>query len=422
MAAIDLSVEIAGVRFRNPVLPGASELVFDERSALALLRTGVGGIVTKSFTSQKDRRIRVRPYQFPLRVFGRGFEESGSLLSLATPHVEDIRRVVAQKIPWIAEACRREGVPLVVSFYESFDEVEDWIDTAREFEGAGATLLELNLSSPSYHLSADEYAEKSGAIVRSVAEKVTIPVGPKISPMVEPLSSLAQSWSDAGASFITAHNAPSGVMIDVESEVPYGAPAVGGYVMGRTFLPWSLARVVQIQKAVTIPVIGVGGIFDWSDAIRYMLCGCPAIQVCSGAYFQGLRVFEQIRAGIVSWMESKGYDSIESFKGKVLPLIAPSSQLKDNEKFPYDMPPDTPYVPLIDDDKCTLCRACERGCIYDVFEQTRAGCAMLVHDKRCWSCGFCVGLCPEGAISLVDRKDPSKVVWAGEGMAKSFSS
>jgi dihydroorotate dehydrogenase len=52
MVAIDLSVEIAGVRFKNPVLPGASELVFDERSALALLRTGVGGIVTKSFTSQ----------------------------------------------------------------------------------------------------------------------------------------------------------------------------------------------------------------------------------------------------------------------------------------------------------------------------------------------------------------------------------
>ncbi len=422
MGAVDLSVEIGGVSFKNPVLPGASELALDEQSALDLVRVGVGGIVTKSFTSQKDRRVRVRPYQFPLRGFGNGFEESGSLYSLSAPHVEEMDRIIGEKIPRIAAVCRREGVPLVVSFYESFDGVNAWAVTAKRFEEAGANLLELNFSSPSYHLSAEEYGKVSGAVIRAVAETVEIPVGPKISPMAEPLSSLARTWVDCGAFFITAHNAPSGIMVDVEDEVPYGAPAVGGYVMGRTFLPWSLARIVQIQKAVDIPVIGVGGIFDWSDAVRYILCGCPAIQICSSAYFRGLRVFKEIQAGIVGWMERKGYDAVDRFRGKVLPHIVPSSELKSGEEFPYAIPPDTPYIPLIDQEKCTRCLACQKGCLYKVFEETKKSSKnkMLVHDQKCWSCGFCVGVCPEGAIVLVDRKNPNRVVWSGKGMARSF--
>ncbi len=309
-----------------------------------------------------------------------------------------------------------------MSFYESFEAVDAWADTAKRFEKAGANLLELNFSSPSYRISAEEYASVSGAIVKAVRETVKIPIGPKISPTAEPLSSLAKNWLDSGASFITAHNAPSGIIVDVENEVPYGAPSVGGYVMGRTFLPWSLARVMQIQKAIDIPVIGVGGIADWSDGVRYLLCGCVAIQICSSAYFRGPRVFEEVQAGIVAWMERKGYDSIDSFRGKVLHQVGPASELRSREEFPYATPPDSPYIPLIDQEKCTLCLACEKGCIYKVFEKAKKGSTnkMLVYDHRCWSCGFCVGICPEEAIMLVDRKNPKRVIWSGGGMARSF--
>ena len=78
----DLSVTVAGITFRNPVLPAASELVFDEKSAERLADTGVGGIVTKTFTSSPEFRIRLRPYQFPLGHMDPALKKSGTLFSL----------------------------------------------------------------------------------------------------------------------------------------------------------------------------------------------------------------------------------------------------------------------------------------------------------------------------------------------------
>ncbi|MEW6374878.1 MAG: 4Fe-4S dicluster domain-containing protein [Thermodesulfobacteriota bacterium] len=81
-----LTVEVAGVTFKNPILPAASELVFNGESARRIAESGVGGIVTKTFTSSPEFRVRLRPYQFPLARFDAAFKKSGSFYSLASPH------------------------------------------------------------------------------------------------------------------------------------------------------------------------------------------------------------------------------------------------------------------------------------------------------------------------------------------------
>jgi dihydropyrimidine dehydrogenase (NAD+) subunit PreA len=237
--------------------------------------------------------------------------------------------------------------------------------------------------------------------------------------MMEPLTDALKGWSHRGISFVTAHNAPSGIYVDVETEVPFGAPTIGGYLIGRPFLPVSLARVVQILKSIDLPVFGVGGIFDWRDALQYLLCGCSLIEVGTAAYMEGLDVFKKINQGVVHWMKRKRYASISDFRGKVLQKIVPSTELKKKEIAPYSLPPQTPYVPKVDRKRCTLCQACCRSCFYQVFHFEKREKRIAVERDRCWSCGLCVGICPVSAIQLVDKKT-GKSIWKGQGLALPF--
>ena len=417
---VDLTVKVSGLTFKNPVLPAASELVFDGPSAKRIADTGVGGLVTKTFTSSPEFRVRLRPYQFPLARFSPSFQKSGSLFSLASPHVEEMDVVMEKNVPEIARICKIKGIPLIVSFYEKPDEIGSWKKMAKGFERAGAEMLELNFSSPTMKGELEKSLVSSFKIVKAVSNTLNIPFGIKISPMMEPLTDAVRGWSQRGISFITAHNAPGGIYVDVEGEVPYGAPTIGGYSMGRPFLPVSLARVVQIFKTVDLPVFGVGGIFTWDDALQYLLCGCPIVEIGTAAYMEGLGIFKNVLSGVVSWMERKGYSSISDFRGKVLPKIVPSKELKIKEKAPFTLPPETPYVPMIDRSKCTLCGTCCRSCFYQVLQLERRKKIITVEKDRCWSCGFCVGICPESAIVLVDRAKKKEQIWNGKGLATPF--
>lgn len=417
---LDLSVKVGGLTFKNPILPAASELVFDGSSAQRVANAGVGGIVTKTFTSTAEFRIRLRPYQFPLFRFDPSFRKMGGFLSMASPHVEDLDIVMQRNIPEIAEVCSKGQIPLIVSFYQKPDDFAGWTRVAKGFEKAGAQMIELNFSSPTMKGLLEKSLSSSFKIIKSVARSSNIPFGVKISPSMEPLLEAIKGWKERGVSFITAHNAPSGIYIDVESEVPFGVPAVGGYLIGRPFLPVSLARVVQILKSIDIPVFAVGGISRWDDALQYLLCGCSLIEVGAAAYTEGLGVFKKIEGGIIFWMKRKGYGSISDFRGNALQKIRNSGELKAQEKFPFSIPPDTPYVPNIDEKRCNLCGACSRSCFYHVLRLHPEKKRMTVENSRCWSCGLCVGICPKGAITLVDRKNKKRIIWDGKGYAASF--
>lgn len=414
---VDLKVEVAGVTFRNPVLPAASELVFDGPSAKRVADTGVGGLVTKTFTTIPEFRVRLRPYQFPLIHFDQAFKKSGSFYSLASPHVQEMNIIMEKNIPEIAQICKENKIPLVVSFYERPHDLRSWKRVARGFEKAGAQMLELNFSSPTMRGELERNLSSSFKIIKAIASFSQIPFGVKISPTMEPLIDTIKGWKERGISFITAHNAPSGIYLDVEAEVPYGAPTLGGYLIGRPFLPISLARVVQILKAIEIPVVGVGGIFNGNDALQYLLCGSSLIQVATAAYIKGIGVFKKIRLEIISWMRRKGYSSISEFKGKMLQKIVPSEELKMKERYSYAFPPKTPYMPKIDHKKCILCQTCCRSCFYEVLNLKNG--KIRVEKDRCWSCGLCVGICPEKAITLID-KETRKTIWKGRGLASSF--
>jgi len=414
---VHTSVKVAGLTFRSPILVSSSEFAFGPSQCKSLLHSPIGGIITKTFTTDPKNRIRLRPYQFPLNRFGRGY--GGTLFSLAAPHVEDTERVLHHVLQ-MAKMCHDASLVLIASYFEDPEDIPLWITSGKMFQDAGADMLELNFSSPSAVRVFARNISRSTEIIARMKESVSIPVGLKLSPTLEPLEELVQSWTDSGLDFITAHNAPSGIVIDVEMMVPFGAPCIGGYVSGRSFLPYSLARVVRMRRVTQIPIIGVGGIHEGDDALQYILAGCPLVGIGSALYFYGPKKLDSIHQSVTEWMSRKGYTSISEFQGKVFPLIRDASRMKSEEMYPFTMPPDCPYIPVIDFERCFRCRACVNACIYGALTFAEKEQAVLTDEDRCWSCGLCVGICPAGAVELRARTERETVIWNNHGMAKPF--
>jgi dihydropyrimidine dehydrogenase (NAD+) subunit PreA len=420
----NLSVSVAGVKFKNPIIPGSSELAEDIRGVRRMIRAGVGGVLTKSYTSMKAEVRRPKPNNFPIP--GRGYSQSGSFLTYSTSHPETIDIVAKRDIPQMAEECSKAGVPLVVSYWGliktkngQLDEetTDDWAQIAQDLQNAGADMIEANLSCPVVRKPFEDNPMIAYDICETVTQAVKIPVGFKISPTMGPIEKLTQMIFDAGAAFITAHNAPDGLLFDVENEVPFGAPGIGGYIIGRPMLPWSLSRILQIKMTADIPVFGSGGVYTWDDALQYMYLGCPIVQVCTSAYLKGTEIFEQILIGIEDWMQRKGYENITDIVGKGLPMMLSGAERKAHAVSPHAVPPNTPYVPIIDEGLCNYCKSCERACFKEVYQINKESQEIEIKDEYCVSCGMCVGICPRKAISLVDRETKETTIWTGEGLA-----
>jgi dihydroorotate dehydrogenase/NAD-dependent dihydropyrimidine dehydrogenase PreA subunit len=381
-----------------------------------MAEAGVGGIVTKTMTNLETPRTRPRPHSFALH--GKGFDQSGCLLTLVGNWPEPIDTVLEKRMPAFKRMCLEAGVPLVVSWYGPMEMengrlkpgvIESWKRTAQKVEAAGADLQELNISCP--HVSQTLRKEPSIGfeLIRAICG-AGFKAGVKVQISWEPLEELAKGWAAAGALFITAHNVDTvGLVVDIEKESPKFTPSMGGYILGRSMLPWSLSRVVRIKQNVDTPVFALGGAYTSEDAIQYLLCGASVVQMHTAVYFRGPGIFKKVIRGIEDWMKKKGYQKIEDFRGKVLPMVLSWPEIKSRAKHPFVVPPDCPYAPVIDSDRCNLCGMCEQCCPFRVYRSE--GEIMRVEETRCDSCGFCLTICPKQAITLVEKGDKSKIVW-----------
>ena len=428
MSSTDLSVKIKGLTFRNPILPGSSDIVLDERGAEKCIEQGVGGIVTKTFTSTPLLRTRPRPWRFNCTVFGKGLQNSW--ISRGGFHSMSSEQASEKLVPGIARLCRNEGIPLIVSIAEG-ENVDEWVTDAKRFEQAGADMLELNFSCPlgSHQIGASvgkalgQNIPLAMEIVRSVKKVIKIPISPKPSIGWDPFAPHIKGFVEAGADCLTTQNTITGMLIDVEEEVPFGLLGSGGYLFGRAFLPWSLGRVVETRQLTEVPLIGVGGVNEATDALMYLLVGCSLVEVVSAVYKDGYRLFGEIIKGIEEWMERKGYSSTKDFIGNALNLaIKVSSPDLIPMEWPFPMPQErsSPIIPIIDMNACILCGKCQEFCLSGVYAVDNAkGMVNIDHENRCWGCGGCVGWCPKNAIKLIDR-NTKEVVWDSHGLAKPY--
>ena len=190
-----------------------------------------------------------------------------------------------------------------------------------------------------------------------------------------------------------------------------GAGSNVGYC-GPAVKPIALNMVKELaQDAITkdTPISGIGGIENWRDVVEYILLGCGSVQVCTAAMHYGFGIVREMEAGLVQFMEDKGYETIYDFKGKALPNVKEWKDLNLKHK----------VVAEIDGDKCIGCELCYISCedgahqAIGLSDDPDNRVPYIIEDN-CVGCNLCSLVCPvEECITMVKRDDGTEhVTWA----------
>lgn len=209
------------------------------------------------------------------------------------------------------------GVPLLASIFAGT--VAEFAAVARIINASRPDMIEVNISCPNV---SDEFGtpfaatcESAAAVTEAVTGAATCPVVVKLAPNVPNIARIAAAVVEAGAEAITAINTMPGMAIDPVSGRPILAHRVGG-VSGPALKPIALRCVYEIARAVSVPIIGTGGVSTGLDAVEMLAAGATVVGVGSAVYYRGVSAMQQINQELVDFMEQHNIPSIESMRGK----------------------------------------------------------------------------------------------------------
>jgi dihydroorotate dehydrogenase (NAD+) catalytic subunit len=284
----DLSVNIAGLTFKNPVTTASGTFGYGDEFTDFIDLGRLGGIFVKAVTGKnRDGNAYPRMAETPAGML--------NSVGLQNKGVDHFCREIYPKI-------KDFNTNIIVNV--SGSTVEEYIEVAQRIsELENIPGIELNISCPNVKLGGMAFgtvpsmATEVTREVRKVYKKVLMV---KLSPNVTNISELAKAVVDGGADVITLINTLLGMAIDVERRRPILSTITGG-LSGPAIKPVALRMVWQVHKAVNVPIVGLGGIMNATDAIEFLLAGASAIQVGT-ANFIDPRVSVKIVDGIEAYM------------------------------------------------------------------------------------------------------------------------
>ncbi|MHA1735878.1 MAG: dihydroorotate dehydrogenase, partial [Candidatus Thorarchaeota archaeon] len=207
---------------------------------------------------------------------------------------------------------REWNVPFVLSIFGST--VDEIVRVAVRGVEAGAPALELNLSCPHAEISQIAHdPETTYEYVRAVRDAVDCPILAKLSPNASDIVAVGLAAERAGADAVVAVNTLRGMRIDIDLQQPVLGNLVGG-LSGPPVFPVAVRCVYDLFSALSIPIVGVGGVTTWRDAIEMHMAGASAIQVGT-AVLKGVEVFKRIKRGVQRYLHDRGLSSTNEIVG-----------------------------------------------------------------------------------------------------------
>ena len=296
----NLNVKFGNINFKNPVVMASGTFGFGKEYNEIYDIQKLGGVSSKGLTLQKrDGNNGMRVWETP----------SGMMNSVGLEN------------PGIQGFIDNE-----LQFFKNFDflrianvgggTIEDYIEGVKLLNNQPIDMIELNISCPNVKAGGMAFGIKNEVareIVREVRKATDLPLVVKLSPNAEDIVGMAKVCEEEGADGISLVNTFKAMAIDINKRKPVFENVYAG-LSGPAIKPIALRMVHEVCKNVNIPVMGMGGITTWQDAIEFIMAGATCIQVGT-ANFINPKIGLDIIAGIESYMEREGIESLDEIRG-----------------------------------------------------------------------------------------------------------
>lgn len=300
---MNLSISLFGKKLKNPLfLP--SGIITDIKAHKIAWEAGVGLITLKSITLQPREG---NPYPRMVK-FSCGYLNS---IGLKNPGF-------IQGKKQIKEFINNSPIPIVISIYGA--SIEEFKIMAKDITDLKPFALELNFSCPNVKNKFGEMFAHQGKSSYQIVKEVKkiigeIPLIAKLSPNIANIKEIAKACEDAGVSAISAINTVFPTMlIDIYRKKPILGAKFGG-MSGPAIKPIAIAKIWEIYEVVKIPILGMGGVESWQDAVEMMMAGAALVGVGSGVYRKGWEIYKEILKGIEIYLKKEKIKSVEKIIG-----------------------------------------------------------------------------------------------------------
>lgn len=266
MNDIDLSVSIGGLKLKNPVLLASGTVGYGNEISEFIDLSRIGGIVTKSIS------LKPRKGNPPQRIMETA---SGMLNAIGLANV-GLDKFVNEKIPFLKKINSTLICNIAASTIEEYEKCVELLDSEKTIKA-----FEINVSCPNVREGGLIFGNDVNAVAR-ITEKVRArtnkPIIIKLSPNNSNIVDYAEVVKKEGGDAVSAINTLIGTSFDIYSKKPNIKNITGG-LSGPAIKPVALAKVLEISRKIDIPIIGIGGIMNWKDAVEFMIVGASAFQI-----------------------------------------------------------------------------------------------------------------------------------------------
>jgi len=297
----DMSVEIAGIKLRNPVMTASGTFGYGEEFADYMDLESIGAMITKGLSLQPKAGNNTP----------RIVETPGGMLNAIGLQNVGVEAFIAKKLPFL----RKVDTPVIANLYgnslEEYGELAARIDGIEEIAG-----VEVNISCPNVKQGGIVFGTDPTAaaqVVSLVRRETGKPLIVKLSPNVTDITVMARACVDAGAEALSLINTLTGMAIDLQKRRPVLANITGG-LSGPAIKPVALRMVWQVAKAVKVPLIGIGGIMNAADALEFILAGATAVQVGTASFLTPA-ASQDIARGMEKWLTDNRVGSVKELIG-----------------------------------------------------------------------------------------------------------
>ena len=300
----DLSVNIGNLKLSNPVMTASGTFGYGKEFEDFVDLEKIGGIIVKGTTlHRREGNPYPRMAETPMGMLNAvGLQNKGVdyFIKQIYPQIKDIRTNMIVNVSGSA--------------------IEDYVQTAEKINELEAIpAIELNISCPNVKQGGMAFgvtASGAAEVVKAVREVYKKTLIVKLSPNVTDITEIARAVEGSGADSVSLINTLLGMAIDAEKRRPILSTVTGG-MSGAAVKPIALRMVYQVSKAVKIPVIGLGGIMNWKDAVEFLLAGASAIQIGT-ANFIDPAVTVKVSEGINDYLDRHGFTSVKDIIGGLI--------------------------------------------------------------------------------------------------------